>query len=80
MLVTINAATSTGTWEEYKLDTGQTKSEIRYRSLEELQRAFDAMLKTEKYIINRMNFNRAGRQFRLVDGKSFPGRDWTYGW
>lgn len=73
MLVAINTATSTGTFEEYKLDTGQTKSEIRYRSLLDLQRGYAAMLATYQQLNNLLNYNRTGRQFRLVDGKNFPG-------
>ncbi len=81
MLAAINQATITGTWEEYKLDTGQTRSEIRYRSLKELQEAFQAMSKTRRMLLNELNFNRTGRQFRLVDGKNFPGRSYYWnGW
>ncbi len=73
MLAAINTATLTGTFEEYKLDTGQTKSEIRYRSLTELQKSYAAMLATWQQLNHLINYNRTGRQFRLVDGKNFPG-------
>jgi len=79
MLVAINTATATGQFEEYKLDTGQTKSEIRYRDLAQLQKAYEAMFRSWQTLNNQLNYNRTGRQFRLVDGKNFPGTPW-YGW
>lgn len=79
MLVAINTATSTGEFEEYKLDTGQTRTEIRYRSLDQLQKSYSAMLKSYQQLNNMLNINKQGRQFRLVDGKNFPGRGY-YGY
>jgi len=64
-------ATSTGHFEEYKLDTGQTKNEIRYRSLGEMELAYASMLRLQQQLMTRLNGNRQGRVHRFVDGKNF---------
>lgn len=74
MELAILTATTTGSFEEYKLDTGQTKSEIRYRDLSQLQKAYTGLFNFQQQLLNRLNYNRTGRQFRLVDGKNLPGR------
>ncbi len=66
-------ATSTGQFESYKIDTGQTKNEVIYRSLPELQKAYQALLQTQQFLYARLNINRQGRITRLVDGKNFIG-------
>lgn len=74
MLVAINTATTTGQFEEYKLDTGQTKSEIRYRDLLQLQKAYAALFQSYQTLINAIGYNRTGRMVRGVPGVNFPGR------
>lgn len=69
----ITAAT-TGQFESYRLDTGQTKNEVTYRSLTELQVAYAALLKTQQMLYARYNINRQGRIQRLIDNKNFIGR------
>lgn len=64
-------ATTTGHFEEYKLDTGQTKNEVRYRSINELQLAYASLLKIQQMLYTRLNANRQGRVIRMVDGKNF---------
>lgn len=71
MLTAINNAAISGKFEEYKLDTGQTRNEVRYRSLEELQTAYGAMFKTKQMVLAQLNYNRTGRKFRLVNGNNF---------
>lgn len=73
-------ATTTGQFEEYMLDTGQTKSNIRYRTLTELQKSYEALFKMQQNMLNRLNFQINGRSRRLVDGKNFPGRTFYYGY
>lgn len=73
MLTAINTATTTGQFQEYKLDTGQTKSEVRYRSLLELQKAFQGMSKTKEMIMAELNKNKTGRVASLVGAKNFTG-------
>lgn len=80
MLVAINTATSTGQFEEYKLDTGQTKSEIRYRDLNQLQNAYATLFKSYQTLTNAIGYNRTGRVFRGVPGVNFPGRGGPYGY
>jgi hypothetical protein len=64
-------ATTTGQFEEYKLDTGQTKNEVRYRSIGELQKAYEGLLKIQQMLLTRINASRQGRVIRMVDGKNF---------
>ena len=71
MEIAMLKATSTGTFEEYKLDTGQTKNEVRYRSVEELNLAYTKLLDTQQMLYARLNANRQGRTIRLVDGRNF---------
>lgn len=73
MLSAIVNATATGEFDEYKLDTGQTKNEVRYRSLSDLQDAYQKMFQTKQLVLAQMNYGRTGRIFRLVDGKNFIG-------
>jgi hypothetical protein len=64
-------ATTTGHFEEYKLDTGQTKNEIRYSTLGSLQDAYRNMLTTQQMLYARFNRNNSSGVIRLVDGKNF---------
>jgi len=64
-------ATSTGQFEEYKVDTGQTKNEVRYRSIGELSEAYKNLLKIQEMLYTRINARRQGRIMRMVDGKNF---------
>lgn len=64
-------ATNTGTFEEYKIDTGQTKNEVRYRSFSELNAAYMGLLKTQQALYARLNLNRQGGVQRLMDGSNF---------
>lgn len=73
METAILKATTTGQFEEYKLDTGQTKNEVRYRSIKELSEAYASLLKIQQMLLGRLNANRQGRVIRMVDGKNFIG-------
>jgi len=73
MLLAINTANASGHFESYKLDTGQTKNEVTYRSLGDLQKAYNDMFKTRQMVTAQLNNNRQGRIVRLVDGKNFIG-------
>ena len=64
-------ATTTGQFEEYKLDTGQTKNEVRYRSMGELQKAYESLLNTQQILYVRLNRNNQGSMYRAVDGENF---------
>lgn len=80
MLTAINTAAQTGQFEEYKLDTGQTKSEIRYRDLFQLQKAYQALFMSYRTLTNELEMLRTGRSVRLVNSKNFPGRGYFYGY
>jgi hypothetical protein len=77
MLVAITTANLSGQFESYKLDTGQTKNEVTYRSITELQKAYEGMFKTKQMVISQLNINRQGRMLRLVDGRNFIGGNWN---
>lgn len=64
-------ATATGMFEGYKIDTGQTKNEIMYRSIGELNKAYMDLLKTQQALYARLNLNRQGGVQRLMDGSNF---------
>lgn len=64
-------ATTTGQFELYRLDTGQTKNEVQYRNINELQLAYANLLKIQQMLLTRLNANRQGRVIRMVDGKNF---------
>lgn len=71
METAILKATTTGQFALYRLDTGQTKNEVQYRSLNELQLAYAGVLKIQQMLLTRINANRQGRVIRMVDGKNF---------
>lgn len=71
MEVAILKATTIGSFESYKIDTGQTKNEVQYRSLKELQMAYQSMLTTQQMLYTRLNAERQGRIHRMIDGKNF---------
>lgn len=79
MLVALNTSTDSGQFAEYKLDTGQTKTEIKYTSLDELQRSYDAMFRTKQMVLAQLNANRQGRVFTLVSPRNFTGWPNGYG-
>jgi hypothetical protein len=76
METAILRATTTGQFEEYSLDTGQTKNSVRYRNITELQQAYNGLLKTQDMLYARINNNRIGRVVRLVPNQNFIGRGW----
>lgn len=77
METAILKATTTGQFEEYSLDTGQTKNSVRYRNITELQMAYQALLKTQDMLYARINNNRIGRVIRLVPNQNFIGGNWN---
>lgn len=66
-------ASSTGQFQEYSLDTGQTKNTIVYRSISELTKAYNDLLKVQQMLYARLNNNRVGRVVRLVPNQNFTG-------
>lgn len=64
-------STTTGQFELYRLDTGQTKNEVQYRSIDELTAAYASLLKIQQMLLTRINANRQGRVIRMVDGRNF---------
>lgn len=73
MEAAILKATTTGQFSQYRLDTGQTKNEVWYRSMTELQNAYQALLQTQEMLRQRLNNNRVGRVIRLVPNHNFRG-------
>ena len=80
MLTAITTANLTGHFDSYKLDTGQTKNEVIYRNILELQKAYEAMFKTKQMVIAQLNINQQGRRLQLVDGRNFTGGRWNGNW
>lgn len=56
---------------EYNLDDGQTKIRSAYRSTAEVFQSINNFERLKQLYVNQLN----GRVFRLVDGKSFKGRN-----
>lgn len=71
MLTSIEKATKTGHFDEYKLDTGQTRTEIKYRSMNELVSAYNVLVMRLDREYAKLEAKHNGRVFRLVDGKNF---------
>lgn len=71
MLTTMEKATKTGHFDEYKIDTGQTRTEIKYRSLNELALTYNVLVQRLDREYARLDSRVNGRVFRLVDVKNF---------
>lgn len=80
METALATAATTGQFEEYKLDTGQTKTEIRYRDQKSLQASYEGLFDLQQKMINRYNAQKTGRQFRLMDSRNFIGRRFNNGY
>lgn len=79
MLSAISSATVSGQFAEYKLDTGQTKTEIKYTNLAELQKSYAAMFRTRQMVQAQLNYNKTGRVFSVIPSKNFNGGGYGYG-
>lgn len=64
-------ATATGHFEEYKVDTGQNRVEIKYRSINELISAYDVLSRRLDREYSKLQDRSRGRIMRLVDSKNF---------
>lgn len=64
-------AAATGNVDSYTLDTGQSKTTISYRNIDQLAMSLTSFERIRQTYINRLN----GRGVRLVDGKNFTGRN-----
>jgi len=62
---------TSGKFEEYSLDTGQTKVRTKYRNPQELQAAILAWDGLLQKLIARLNNQRTGRVVQLRDHKNF---------
>lgn len=71
METTMVKAAATGRFGLYRLDTGQTKNEVTYRSIDELRIAYEGLLKVQQMLYARLNANRQGRVIRMVPGQNF---------
>lgn len=69
--IAIADAATSGKFESYKLDTGQTKNEVIYRSIAELNKAHEGLFQMQLKMIARLNNNKSGRVMRMVDEKQF---------
>jgi len=67
----VASAASSGKFDEYSLDTGQSKVRTKYRSPAELQAAILAWDKLRQTLIARLNNQRTGRVIQLRDHKNF---------
>lgn len=64
-------AASTAHYEEYRLDTGQTKTEIKFKGMNEITLAYNALVMRLDREYAKLGARVNGRVFRLVDGKNF---------
>jgi predicted nucleotidyltransferase len=65
-------AASTGNFDEYSLDDGQTKIRTKYRDAAAIAKSladFDAL---QQRLLARLNNNKNGRVTRFMDSKNFP--------
>ena len=71
METAILRASTTGEFDLYRIDTGQTKNEVTYRSIGELTSGYAALIKVQQMFYARLNNNKQGRIHRLVGNKNF---------
>lgn len=71
MEVAMASGGETANWEEYKLDTGQTKNEVRFRSMVEVTKAYEGLLLVQEKLYARLNRRRQGAVIRLVPNNNF---------
>jgi hypothetical protein len=69
----ITAAT-TGNYDEYSLDDGQTKIRTKYRDINAIANSIDKFDLILQKLYARLNNNKNGRMIRLVDTKNFYPR------
>jgi len=60
----------TGQWVEYEYDTGMTKTNIVYRSTDEILKTIEGYEKIRQYYVNKRQPN----VVRLVDSKNLKNR------
>jgi hypothetical protein len=63
-------ASTTGHFEQYRFDDGQTKIETIYRDPVALEKSYEGLRRQKKIIMADINNNRAGRVHRLIDIKN----------
>lgn len=73
MRTAMYTASLTGQFEEYKLDTGQTRNEVTYRSINDLTLAYTKLIGLKKMLYNDLNNNQLGRIIRLVSNNNYNG-------
>lgn len=73
MLGALATAATTGEFEEYRFDDGQTKIEVIYRSPESIQKAITGLQFLSDSLRARQFNNSNGRITRLVPGENFYG-------
>lgn len=73
-------ATTTGEFEEYRFDDGQSKIDVIYRSPESMQRAITGLQFFLDSLRARQFNNANGRITRLVPGENFIGFNCGRGW
>jgi len=79
MMVTTASMASTGAFEPYRFDDGQTKIEILYQNPESMAKALMALQTLQDQLRARQFNNANGRVTRMVPGENFIGPNYN-GW
>lgn len=66
-------AAATGNFEEYWMDTGQTKIKTRYRDTASIAKAIENFQLIEQRMVAQLNNQKLGRTVILVDKSNFIG-------
>lgn len=68
------AAVGSGNISEYELDTGQTKTRIRYTSVKSVTESIEAFERLRQMYVNKIENATHGRVTQLVDQSNFRTR------
>lgn len=71
LLTTALTSVTQGNMAEYELDTGQTRTRIKYTSVSSVTKSIEAYEALRQVYINKIEQMTGGRVTRLVDGKNF---------
>jgi hypothetical protein len=66
-------AAATGQFQDYWLDTGQTRIKTTYRDINVVTAAYQNFLKIEQMLIGRLNRQNNGSTTKLIDDKNITG-------
>ena len=80
MLIAATTAATTGQFDEYRFDDGQSKIEVVYRDMNSMTNAIIGLQKLQTLLRATQGNNAYGRMVRFVPGENLPGYYGGEGW